>query len=216
MADRFSNKAGIKIVERVIATLQENREYLSEIDGAIGDGDHGVNMGKGATIAGQKLADGDFDLAGGLKVLGDVLLMEIGGAMGPLYGTFFKEMYKTSVGREWVDLAIYGAMLQEGLAGVKRLGKAEVGDKTMVDTLEPAVRAYQAAMGRGDTFIDALAELDGAAAEGMESTKALVARVGRASRLGERSRGVLDAGATSAWLVLKAMSDAARSILQAS
>ena len=216
MADRFSNRAGVKVVEAIIVTLQENREYLSEIDGAIGDGDHGVNMGKGATLAGQRLADGDFDMAGGLKVLSDVLMMEIGGAMGPLYGTFFREMHKASVGEEWVDRVVYGAMLQEGLAGVKRLGKAEIGDKTMVDTLEPAVRAYQAATGRGETFVEALAELNAAAMEGKESTKALVAKVGRASRLGERSRGALDAGATSAWLVLKAMSDAAESILQAS
>ena len=216
MAERFSNRAGIKIVEEIITTLQTNRELLSEIDGAIGDGDHGVNMGKGAAIAERKLAEGDFDMADGLKVLSDVLMMEIGGAMGPLYGTFFKEMHKASAGIEWIDQAIYGAMLKDGLAGVKRVGKAEVGDKTMVDTLEPAVRAYQAAADSGETFTEALAALKAAATEGKESTRALVARLGRASRLGERSRGALDAGATSAWLVMIAMSDSGQSILRAS
>jgi phosphoenolpyruvate---glycerone phosphotransferase subunit DhaL len=198
---------GKAIVLELVAAVRANAAYLSEVDGAIGDGDHGVNMSKGCTRAAELLARGDADLAGSLNVLGKVLLTEIGGAMGPLYGTFFLEMGTTCQGRPEIDAPLFGRMLAAALAGVVEVGGAQVGDKTLVDTLAPAVAAYQAALEQGLAFDAALAALTTAAEAGKESTRALVAKVGRASRLGERSRGVLDAGATSCCLILCTLAD---------
>jgi dihydroxyacetone kinase-like protein len=139
--------------------------------------------------------------------------MEIGGAMGPLYGTFFREMAKASQGKEQIDGYVLLDMLKAALAGIQGLGNAKVGDKTMIDTLVPAIEAYEAALKADKSFQDALKVLKQAAEEGKESTKDLVAKVGRSSRLGERSRGVLDAGATSCWLILQAMADSICSLL---
>jgi dihydroxyacetone kinase-like protein len=136
--------------------------------------------------------------------LGDVLLTEIGGAMGPLYGTFFMEMASACEGKSEIDALLFGQMLKAGLEGIQGLGNAKVGDKTLMDTLFPAQEAYAAALAEGQCFGKALNRMAEAAERGKESTRELVAKIGRASRLGERSRGVLDAGATSCCLILKA------------
>ncbi len=207
MMEHFLNQEGLFVVQGLIDTIQRNKEYLSEIDGAIGDGDHGINMNKGFTLCRERLGDAPSSLTAGLKVLGKVLLTEIGGSMGPLYGTFFREMAKASENQEIIDKTVFGAMLTAALAGVQTLGNAQVGDKTLVDTLVPAVNAYQAALAAGESFGAALAQMREAAERGKESTRDLVAKIGRASRLGERSRGVLDAGATSCYLLLASMAD---------
>ena len=139
--------------------------------------------------------------------------MEIGGAMGPLYGTFFEEMAAACADVDTIDGTVVGAMLEAALEGVLDLGGAQVGDKTLIDTLVPAVAAYAAALDDGRPFDVALAQMADAAERGKESTRDLVARVGRASRLGERSRGALDAGATSCWLLLTAMAESMRSLV---
>lgn len=211
----FPASDGRRIVEALAATIDANAELLSEIDGAIGDGDHGVNMRKGFLMARDELPD-DADLSAGLTTLGDVLLTRIGGAMGPLYGSFFTEMGGACAGRETVDAATFGSMLDAGRAVVEDLGEAEVGDKTLLDTLVPATAAFHAAVEAGFSFDGALTAMAGAAQEGKESTRDLVARVGRASRLGERSRGVLDAGATSCWLLLDAMATSIKASLTTS
>jgi len=203
----FLNAEGSTIVENIITTIQDNAAYLSEIDGAIGDGDHGINMNKGMTMCQEQLAGKQVDLTTAIKTLGRILLMEIGGAMGPLYGTFFREMAKASKDKEQIDAQVFLAMLKGALSGVQGIGNAKVGDKTMIDTLVPAIEAYEAALHDGKSFQDALEELKRAAEAGKESTKDLVAKVGRSSRLGERSRGVLDAGATSCWLILRTTAD---------
>jgi dihydroxyacetone kinase-like protein len=213
--ESFPNRDGGRVVDAVIRVIQENAAALSEIDGAIGDGDHGINMSKGATICAERLAGTRVDLSQGLQTLGTVLMGEIGGAMGPLYGTLFREMAKASKGQELIDSLVFQGMLEKGLSGVVALGGAQVGDKTLVDTLDPALGAFAAAAQSGKPFPDALAAMSAGAEAGKESTRELVARVGRSSRLGERSRGLLDAGAVSCCLILTAMARSMRELLGA-
>jgi dihydroxyacetone kinase-like protein len=213
-AASFPAVRGREVIDALIAAIDAHAAELSEIDGAIGDGDHGINMRKGFLRARERL-DGTEDLATGLAVIGQTLLDEIGGAMGPLYGSFFSEMGEACRGSADIDALVLGRALDAGLAVVRDLGGASVGDKTLLDTLVPAVAAFHAAVEAGEPFGDALAAMAAAAEAGKESTRGLVARVGRASRLGERSRGVLDAGATSCWLLLDAMATSMRGLLGA-
>ena len=208
----FPAARGRAVVEALAAAIAANAARLSELDGAIGDGDHGVNMSKGFIRARSRLTP-KTDLAGGLQILGDTLLTEIGGAMGPLYGTFFLEMSRVAAGAEEVDVSLFGKMLDAGVEGVLDLGGARVGDKTLVDVLVPARTAYRAAADAGAPFADALARMAEAAERGRDSTRELVARLGRASRLGERSRGPLDPGATSSALLLDAFAMSIRGLL---
>jgi dihydroxyacetone kinase-like protein len=192
----------------LVAVIVREQGKLSEIDGQTGDGDHGVNMGKGFRMAGERLrALGDFTFPQGLATLGDTLLSDIGGSMGPLYGTFFTDMAETLDGTEAVDAAHFARMLQAGLDAVQGLGEAKPGDKTLVDVLVPARDAFAAAQAEGKTFVESLVAMKAASAAGLEATRGMVAKVGRASRLGERSRGTLDAGAASCDMILAAMAD---------
>jgi phosphoenolpyruvate---glycerone phosphotransferase subunit DhaL len=209
----FLNSDGAVVVESVIQTIQENALKLSELDGAIGDGDHGINMNKGVTLTQKEMSGKELDLSGALNTLGRVLLTEIGGAMGPLYGTFFKRMSKSCKGAERIDANAVNNMLKAALAGVQSLGDAKVGDKTLIDTLSPACDAFEEALKNGKTFPEALADLKVAAQKGRDSTKDMVAKIGRASRLGERTRGFLDAGASSCCLILCAMADSMTTLL---
>ncbi|MHB8065307.1 MAG: dihydroxyacetone kinase subunit DhaL [Ruminiclostridium sp.] len=201
----FLNSEGSVIVYNLIKIVQDNKEYLSEVDGAIGDGDHGINMNKGFTLCKERLSQGKVDLAVALKTLGKVLLTEIGGSMGPLYGTFFLEMSKMCAEEEQINKQVFLKMLQGALNGVSNLGNAKVGDKTLMDTLIPATTAFENAVSNAKSFSEALEDMKAAAEKGKDSTIDLVAKIGRASRLGERSRGVLDAGATSCNLLLQSM-----------
>ena len=210
----FSNAAAGGIVLSLAERIIENRAYLSEIDGKIGDGDHGVNMAKGFGMAAERLKGKDASLADALDTLGMVLMTEIGGSMGPLYGVMFTEFAEKLQGTEAVDAETYSRMLHAGLEGIQAIGSAKVGDKTLIDTLVPAVEAFDTAMAAGKSFSEALSALVEAAEAGRDSTINLVARIGRASRLGERSLGVLDAGATSCAIILKELSFGARALLQ--
>lgn len=203
----FYNKDGRVVVEKLIAAIQANKEYLSDIDGLIGDGDHGINMNKGFTMCAERLEDG-MNMSEALKTLGRVLMMEIGGSMGPLYGTLFNKMARASKGEEVITREVFGKMLSDAVAGISELGNAKVGDKTLMDVLIPADEAYKAAQAADKDFAGCLDDMKKAAEKGWLSTKDLVAKIGRASRLGERSRGVLDAGATSCNLILQTMADA--------
>jgi phosphoenolpyruvate---glycerone phosphotransferase subunit DhaL len=201
------------IVDNLIDTIVNNAVYLSEIDGAIGDGDHGVNMRKGFVLCKERMANNQFNLTSALKLLAQILLTEIGGSIGPLYGTFFKEMAKTAGNHEQIDAFLFSEMLQSAVLAVGNVGNARQGDKTMMDTLIPAIEANKAALVKGMHFDEALFSLKEAAERGMKSTKDMVAKIGRASRLGERSRGVLDAGAVSSWLILESISNTVIDIL---
>lgn len=203
------------IVLNLIQTIHENAAYLSEIDGKIGDGDHGINMNKGFTLCAQRLEGQSFTLSEGLAVLSRTLMEDIGGSMGPLYGVFFDEMSIASADLTEISARDFEAMLQNALAGIQDIGNAKQGDKTLLDTLIPGVEAYSAALDADKNFKQALTELQTAAKAGWQSTEGMVAKIGRASRLGERSRGVLDAGATSCWLILNAMADSVLALLTA-
>ena len=141
--------AGPIVFEMAAAVVRE-QAFLGEIDGKIGDGDHGINMSKGFRLAADRLrAGGPFGLAGGLQTLGDTLLGDIGGSMGPLYGTCFTEMAGALEGAADIDSARFAAMLRAGYAAVTELGSAKPGDKTLVDVLDPAVTAFEAAQRQG-------------------------------------------------------------------
>ncbi len=209
----FANAAGEIIVRAMIAAIRENAKSLSAIDGAIGDGDHGINMAKGFTLCAERLAASPGSFTDALGTLGRVLVTEIGGAMGPLYGTFFEEMAAAGRKAEAITAELVGRMLADASRAVMELGGAKVGDKTMVDVLAPAADAYARSRAAGAAFTECLAAMAAAAEQGKESTRGLVAKVGRASRLGERSRGVLDAGASSCALLLGTMARAMAGLL---
>ena len=210
----FNNATAGDIVLAMADRIVENRAYLSEIDGKIGDGDHGVNMAKGFGMASERLKGKSVSLAASLDTLGTILMTEIGGSMGPLYGVMFTEFAEKLEGVDAIDGATYSRMLHAGLEGIQSIGSAKVGDKTLLDTLVPATEAFDAADAAGKSFAEALDALVAAAEIGRDSTINLVAKIGRASRLGERSLGVLDAGATSCAIILKELSLGARTRLQ--
>ena len=209
----FKNTSGSPIVILIADRIIENRAYLSEIDGKIGDGDHGVNMAKGFGIAAERLAGQDSTLGQSFEMLGSVLMNEIGGSMGPLYGVMFTEFAEKLEGRDDIDPKTFSAMLHAGLEGIQSIGSAKVGDKTLIDALVPAIKAFDGAIASGASFDKALDDLVAAAEAGRDSTLDLVARIGRSARLGDRSLGVLDAGATSCTIILKALSTAAKARL---
>jgi phosphoenolpyruvate---glycerone phosphotransferase subunit DhaL len=203
----LSNAGAGSIVAEIAEVIVANKAYLSEIDGLIGDGDHGVNMAKGFGRAADRIAGRSVSLDAALAELSDVLMSEIGGSMGPLYGMMFADMAETIAGQDQIDAALFGRMLRAGLDGVAAIGSATVGDKTLMDTLVPAVEAYEAALADGEGFASAIGRMKQAAETGRDSTIGLVARIGRSARLGERSRGVLDAGATSCCMILTTLGD---------
>ena len=164
-------------------------------------------MSKGARRTREVLGGQEVTVGQGLEMMGNVLLTEIGGAMGPLYGSFFNEMGGACQGEEAIDRAAFGKMLGAAVEIMQDLGGAKVGDKTMMDALLPAYDAYKAALTGDADLTAALQSMAKAAEEGKESTRNLVAKLGRASRLGERSRGTLDAGATSCALILRSLAD---------
>jgi dihydroxyacetone kinase-like protein len=188
--------------------VDENKSYLTRLDSAIGDGDHGTNMERGMRKALERLdgVEGD-DIGAALKEVGTALVSSVGGAGGPLYGTFFIRMGSTASGKSELDLSEWAAALDAGVKGVQARGKAEPGDKTMVDALLPAVEAVRQAAEQGADASDGLRRSAAAAEEGMKATVPLVARKGRASYLGERSAGHQDPGATSSYLLLKSAAE---------
>jgi phosphoenolpyruvate---glycerone phosphotransferase subunit DhaL len=195
-------------VKTFVSTIAENREYLTKLDSAIGDADHGINMHRGMQAALAKIEDHpDGDVGALLKTVGMTLVSTVGGAGGPLYGTLFLQMGMATAGKAELSAEDWQGALAAGLAGVQMRGKAEPGDKTMVDVLVPASDALSAALADGASFGDALRRSAEAAEEGMKATIPLVARKGRASYLGERSAGHQDPGATSTYLLLKTAAD---------
>jgi dihydroxyacetone kinase-like protein len=202
--------AWLRTFARLVA---EHEDELSRLDAAIGDGDHGANMNRGltaTTAALDELAAGEPPPAAGplLTKVGMTLISTVGGASGPLFGTFFLRMGTTLGDHETPAVEILAAALRAGLAGVVQRGKAEAGDKTMYDALAPAVEAFEAALAAEEALAGALAAASKAADDGCAATIPLVARKGRASYLGERSVGHQDPGATTVSLFFRAALDA--------
>ena len=197
------------VVRDLIATINANRAYLSEIDGLIGDGDHGINMSKGFTGCGARLdamGPAANDLPKALEQLSQALMDDIGGSMGPLYGNFFLGFVTTLEPHAQLDATLFADSLAAAVANVQGMGNAQVGDKTLIDTMVPALNAFKDAVADGSGFAEALQAMSAAAEAGKNSTKDLQARIGRSARLGPRSIGVLDAGATSCFLILQSIS----------
>lgn len=203
----FYNKNGKHVLMKMVKAIQDNKVYLGEVDGLIGDGDHGMNMNKGFTLFEKEYQYQDFTFTEGLDNLGNILFSQIGGSMGPIYGTIFMDTAEAGEDLETISTADLADMLEAGLAGLQEIVEAKVGDKTLVDTLSPAVDALKNEAEKGTDLGSALEKMKEAAQAGMESTKDLVAKFGRSSRLGERSRGVLDAGSVSCCIILQAMAD---------
>jgi dihydroxyacetone kinase-like protein len=189
------------------ASLRENRDYLTQLDAAIGDADHGTNMDRGFTAVLAKLDAGDGPRAPGpmLVAAGSTLVSTVGGASGPLWGTALRRAGRALGDGDEFDGAQLALALRAALDGVVELGAAEEGDKTMVDSLSPAVRALDESLQTGSPIAEALATAHAAGEAGMRATVPLQAQKGRASYLGERSIGHQDPGATSTALILAAL-----------
>jgi len=188
--------------------VTEHRSYLTELDSAIGDADHGANMARGMAAVMEKVGATSATTADELfKTVGMTLVTSVGGASGPLYGTFFLRLGMTAGAVAECDAAALSSALRAGLDGVVARGKAEAGDKTMFDAMAPALEAMDAAIASGASLADATAAARDAAAAGRDATEPLVARKGRASYLGERSAGHLDPGATSTALLFDALAE---------
>lgn len=203
-----SYEDAVRWVRTFAGVIAENKEYLTQLDSAIGDADHGINMNRGFQAVAGKLDDiPNGDIGNLMKTVGMTLVSTVGGAGGPLYGTLFLQIGVATAGKAELEGADWALALEKGVEGVQMRGKAEPGDKTMVDALIPARDAFRQALDEGESFAGALQRSAAAAEEGMKATIPWVARKGRASYLGERSAGHQDPGATSSFLLLKAAAD---------
>ena len=194
----FKNADAGVIVDQLIKTIQKERDYLSE---------------KGFTMCEKKLEGTTYNLSEGLTTLGETLLEDIGGSMGPLYGMLFDEMAQACEDEEEITADVFAEMITASVEGIQDISPAQVGDKSLLDTLIPAKEAFVEAKEAGKDFAECLDAMNAAAEKGWQSTKDLVAKIGRASRLGERSRGVLDAGATSCYFIITTIGSTAKSLL---
>jgi len=207
--DRITSDAVVAWLRLAADVFHGEKEHLTALESAIGDADHGINMDRGFQAVLAKLPTFAQDDVGAiLKGTGMTLISTVGGASGPLYGSFFLQLGNATAGKADISVEDFATALDNGIARVQGLGKAEPGDKTMLEALLPAQTAIHAAADAGDSPAEALAAGAAAAEEGMRATIPLVARKGRASYLGDRSAGHQDPGATSTHLLLKAAADA--------
>lgn len=207
----FTTEDIVRYLERAAKVLEENKEFLTELDAAIGDADHGINMDRGfKTILAKLPSVKDKDAGTILKAAGMALVSTVGGAAGPLYGTAFMRAGAAVAGKYELDAQDLFTMLDEALKGVVMRGKAQLGDKTMVDAIAPAVEAMRQALQEGANLVTALEKATAAAEKGMKETIPMLAKKGRASYLGERSIGHQDPGATSSYLLIRTMYEIAR------
>lgn len=200
----ISRDAVLDWLKSFASMIHDNAAYLTQLDSDIGDGDHGANMNRGMQTVLTKLPGvADKDIGSVLKTVGMTLVSTVGGASGPLYGTMFMQMGNATAGKMELTLDDWAAALKAGYDGVLMRGKAQPGDKTMVDALTPALQELEAERSQGADLSQALSSSAKAAEVGMQATIPLVARKGRASYLGERSAGHQDPGATSSYYLLK-------------
>jgi dihydroxyacetone kinase-like protein len=204
-----SKKQIVQWIEDTAAVLHENKDYLTDLDRAIGDADHGINMDRGFRKVMEKLPSvADKDIGNILKTTGMTLISSVGGAAGPLYGTFYMRSGMAVAVKEELDNDDVVKMLKDGVDGIVQRGRAQLEDKTMYDAWAPAIEALVSALGNGDDLPAAMSSAVAAAEAGMKSTIPLQAKKGRASYLGERSIGHQDPGATSSYLILNALLEA--------
>ncbi len=207
----ISQQQIIDWIDNFAAVIAEKKDYLTELDAAIGDADHGINMHRGFQKVSEKLPTViDRDIGTILKTVSMTLISTVGGASGPLYGTFFLKASAVAAQKEELTPEELVQLLQAGLEGVMYRGKAQLEDKTMIDALSPAVDAFKQSLANNNSELEGLQKAVDAAEEGMKKTIPLIARKGRASYLGERSMGHQDPGATSSYLMLTTLLKAVR------
>ena len=202
----FTLTAARVALEKLAALLEEKKEYLTDLDSAIGDADHGINMNRGFVKVLEKLQGKEYnDFAEIFRDVAMTLMSVVGGSAGPLYGTFFMKTGQALAGKNEATAEEFANAMQEGLKGIMALGKSTLGDKTMVDAISPAIEALKSIP---DDERAAWASAADAAEEGMEATIPMLAKRGRSSYLGERSIGHQDPGATSSWYLFSCFRDA--------
>jgi len=204
----MTNEDILRWLERTADVLHENRSYLTDLDSAIGDADHGINMDRGFSAIRAKFPSMvGMDIASQLKTVGMTLVSTVGGASGPLYGTAYLRAAATATGKQELTPADVVAMLEAFLGGIITRGKARIGEKTMIDALSPALASARRALEQGASLTEITTQATAAAEEGMKATIPMLATKGRASYLGERSIGHQDPGATSSWLILRCLAE---------
>lgn len=197
-------------LQKSAALLEENKAYLTELDSAIGDADHGTNIARGFRVVADAAASSEGDLGDLFKSTAMTLMSKVGGASGMLYGNFFLRAAQAAKGKDELSADETVALFEAGVGGIVQRGRAEPGDKTMIDAWSPALDALKSSVGSGAAWSDALDAAVDAARAGMESTTPMQAKKGRASYLGERSVGHQDPGATSTHLIWRALRKASR------
>jgi len=186
--------------------VMESRPLLTEVDSAIGDGDHGIGMHVGFSNAINKLTAGTYtDINSIFKEIGKAMINNMGGASGVIFGTMFMGGVRKLESADTINLEILSTIFENGLAGVKERGKANLGDKTMIDALEPAVVSLKSSLNQKLDLHEALIKAEESAAQGVENSKNYIAKFGRAKTLGDRAIGYQDAGATTVWIIFKSM-----------
>ncbi|CAB1251236.1 dihydroxyacetone kinase subunit DhaL [Clostridium sp. MT-14] len=202
-----------EIINSIAAVISENKDYLTKLDADIGDGDHGLNLDRGFTAVREKLKEEDeSDIGNILRVVGVTLLSKVGGASGSLYGTAFMKAAVSVKGKNAVDVNDFLIMLKDALSEIKVRGKANMGDKTMVDSMELAVNSLENSLNQKLNTVEALKNAKDEAFKGVNSTKSIRARKGRASYLGEKSIGHQDPGAVSSYLMLNVIYEEVRKL----
>lgn len=205
-------KQVINVLYKIADVIEDNKLYLTELDAAIGDGDHGLNLSKGFNAVKDKLTTVNTDnISEILRIVGMALVSSVGGASGPLYGTAFIKASMAVKDKVEINVNDFYIMLEEALDGIKMRGKSSLGEKTMIDAIEPALNQLKIDISNNLDTIECLEHLQSEALKGAEGTKDIVATKGRASYLGERSLGHQDAGATSSYLIFKTIYDEVKS-----
>ncbi len=201
-----TKKQVVQWLENTATVLQQNKDYLTQLDSPIGDADHGINMSRGFGTVREKLRSvADKDIGAILQTTGMALISSVGGASGPLYGTFFMRGGVAAKSQEELSNEDLFKLFQSGVEGILQRGRAQLGDKTMFDAWSPALEAMQQALTNGHDTVAVLRLVVAAAEQGVKNTIPLQAKKGRASYLGERSIGYQDPGATSSYLILKTL-----------
>ena len=209
----YNSTRTIKVLFAICERVEQQKDYLCELDAALGDGDHGISMSKSfhaVKVSLDSMQGKDIETI--LKSVGMTLISEVGGAMGPLFGTAFLRAAKSMAGKESTSPADLAQMLSAAEEGIIQRGHAQPGDKTMLDALQPAAHAAQKAAEDGAGLAEVLQAAATASAQGVEATKEMVAKIGRASRLGERTLGHQDPGATSVSIILQAAAEAIQAL----
>lgn len=207
----FTTENVLQWVQRYAQEIHENNQYLTQLDSSIGDADHGANMDRGFKAVSAKLAGMEnADIGTILKTVGTTLVSTVGGASGPLYGTAFLRAGMATSGKSELEIADIINMLEAATEGIRTRGKAQAGEKTMLDALYPAIEAGKQAQAENASMSEVLQRIADGAEEGMKKTIPMLATKGRASYLGERSVNHQDPGATSSWLLLKSLAEVSK------